>query len=147
MELSRRFLSIKTEAEKLDETASTADIDKASKDPLLSQYTDASLQTIESSQGFSYVEFAKTYPFANNIIIATTKTAAADFLAQTVIAQTPLMEVDLQRSFLFCIFGAIYLGAFQYAYQVQVRRYSTVFFLCCFLFDRNPRHSRGLTFD
>ena len=53
-------------------------------------------------------------------MIATTKTAAADLLAQTVIAQTPLTEVDLQRSFLFCLFGCIYLGAFQYLYQVQV---------------------------
>lgn len=53
-------------------------------------------------------------------MIATTKTAAADLLAQTVIAQMPLSEVDLQRSFLFCLFGCLYLGAFQYLYQVQV---------------------------
>lgn len=57
---------------------------------------------------------------ANNLMIATTKTAAADLLAQIVIAQTPLSEVDLQRSFLFCMFGCLYLGAFQYLYQVQV---------------------------
>ncbi len=30
------------------------------------------------------------------------------------------MELDLQRSLLFCLFGAIYLGGFQYLYQVQV---------------------------
>ena len=72
------------------------------------------------SESFSYGEFAKQYPFLNNIGIATTKTAAADLLAQTVIAQTPLMEVDLQRSFLFMVFGAVYLGGFQYLYQVQV---------------------------
>jgi hypothetical protein len=41
-------------------------------------------------------------------------------LAQTVIAGTPLGELDLQRSLLFCLFGAIYLGGFQYLYQVQV---------------------------
>lgn len=70
--------------------------------------------------GFSYVEFAKTYPFVNNVGIATVKTAAADLLAQTVIAGTPIDQVDLQRSLLFCLFGALYLGAFQYAYQVQV---------------------------
>ncbi|GAX20726.1 hypothetical protein FisN_7Hh036 [Fistulifera solaris] len=68
----------------------------------------------------SYVQFAQTYPFANNILIATTKTAAADFLAQVVIAQTPIAELDLQRSFLFCLFGALYLGGFQYLYQVQI---------------------------
>ena len=76
-----------------------------------------------SSYSFSYqyVEFAKDRPFVNNILIATAKTGLADFIAQTVIAQVPLMEVDLQRSFLFCIFGALYSGAFQYLYQVQVR--------------------------
>ncbi len=74
----------------------------------------------EVSTGFSYGNFAKQYPFANNIAIATAKTAAADLLAQTVIAQTPIMEIDIQRSFLFMVFGAVYLGGFQYLYQVQV---------------------------
>lgn len=74
----------------------------------------------DSSSGFSYGQFAKQYPFANNIGIATAKTAAADLLAQTVIAQTPIMEIDVQRSFLFMVFGAVYLGGFQYLYQVQV---------------------------
>ena len=69
---------------------------------------------------FSYVAFAQSYPFANNIMIATVKTAAADLLAQTVIAQTPLDAVDWQRSLLFCLFGATYLGGFQYLYQVQI---------------------------
>lgn len=68
----------------------------------------------------TYVAFAKQYPFANNIAIATAKTAAADLLAQTVISGTPLDAVDWQRNLLFCIFGAVYLGGFQYAYQVQV---------------------------
>lgn len=68
----------------------------------------------------SYVQFAQKYPFVNNMLIATTKTAAADLLAQTVIAQTPILEIDIQRSFLFCLFGAMYLGAFQYLYQVQI---------------------------
>jgi hypothetical protein len=116
---TKRFLSTKTEVKEEDSAVD------ASKEPLLAQYTDSSLnnlqKTDESSSVFSYVEFAKTYPFANNIMIASAKTAAADLLAQTVIAQTPLMDVDLQRSFLFCMFGAIYLGAFQYLYQVQVR--------------------------
>ena len=83
------------------------------------EQTASSLENLQTSS-FSYVEFAKANPFANNILIATTKTAAADLLAQTVIAQTPLAEVDIQRSLLFCMFGAFYLGAFQYLYQVQV---------------------------
>jgi len=74
----------------------------------------------DESNSFSYVQFAQTYPFVNNLMIATTKTAAADLLAQTFISHTPLMEVDVQRSLLFCLFGAIYLGAFQYLYQVQI---------------------------
>lgn len=78
------------------------------------------IKSTPDQRSLSYVEFAKTYPFVNNIGIATVKTAAADLLAQTVIAGTSLADVDLQRSFLFCLFGALYLGAFQYAYQVQV---------------------------
>ena len=84
----------------------------------LSEFSDAS--AVQTSQGFSYVEFAKEYPFVNNVGIATVKTAAADLLAQTVIGGTPLAEVDVQRSWLFCLFGALYLGSFQYFYQVQV---------------------------
>lgn len=68
----------------------------------------------------SYVQFAQTYPYANNLMIATAKTAAADLLAQTVIGGTPLLEIDVERSFLFCLFGCFYLGAFQYLYQVQI---------------------------
>jgi hypothetical protein len=70
--------------------------------------------------GFSYVDFAQQNPFLNNLMIATTKTAAADLLAQTVFGGTPLGEVDLQRSLLFCLFGCVYLGGFQYLYQVQI---------------------------
>jgi hypothetical protein len=74
----------------------------------------------DGESGFSYSQFARDRPFANNIMIATAKTAAADLLAQTVIAQTPLDAVDWQRSLLFMIFGAVYLGGFQYLYQVQI---------------------------
>ena len=71
-------------------------------------------------RGLSYGDFAMKYPFANNIAIATTKTALADLIAQVVIAQTPIAEIDYERSLLFCGFGAIYLGGFQYLYQVNV---------------------------
>mmetsp|Transcript_42300 Transcript_42300/g.92706 ORF Transcript_42300/g.92706 Transcript_42300/m.92706 type:complete len:269 (+) Transcript_42300:144-950(+) len=81
-----------------------------------------SIQSDVSSgiSSFSYASFAKTYPNANNVLIATLKTAAADLLAQTVIGGASLGEVDWQRSFLFCVFGALYLGIFQYWYQVNV---------------------------
>ena len=68
----------------------------------------------------AYVRFAKDYPFMNNFIIASLKTCAADVMAQTIIGHTPLSELDLQRSLLFCAFGGLYSGAFQYLYQVQV---------------------------
>lgn len=71
-------------------------------------------------QGFSYVAFAKTFPFANNIIIATAKTSAADLVTQMVIERKSLSEVDWKRNMVFCLFGAVYLGGFQYLYQVNV---------------------------
>lgn len=69
--------------------------------------------------GFSYVGFAKAYPFANNVLIATCKTSAADLVAQCAIERKPLSEVDWRRNMVFCLFGAVYLGAFQYWYQVR----------------------------
>ena len=72
------------------------------------------------TRDFSYGDFAMEYPFANNIAIATTKTALADLIAQVLIAHTPIAEIDYERSLLFCGFGAIYLGGFQYLYQVNI---------------------------
>ena len=81
---------------------------------------DDSLSYLWQSTSNAYVQFARDYPFVNNVAIASTKTAAADLLAQTVIGGTPLTEIDLARSFLFFIFGGIYSGGFQYLYQVQI---------------------------
>ena len=83
-------------------------------------YLGQSSMSDDPGNGFSYGEFAKEYPFANNIAIATAKTALADLIAQVVIAQTPIAEIDYERSLLFCGFGAIYLGGFQYLYQVNI---------------------------
>mmetsp|Transcript_36229 Transcript_36229/g.70821 ORF Transcript_36229/g.70821 Transcript_36229/m.70821 type:complete len:292 (-) Transcript_36229:157-1032(-) len=77
-------------------------------------------EEVAGGGGFSYGSFARDYPFANNILIATAKSGAADLLAQTVLQGTPLDSVDWTRSLLFCTFGAIYLGGFQYLYQVQI---------------------------
>lgn len=70
--------------------------------------------------GLSYGEFAKQYPFSNNLGIAATKTAAADLIAQVVIAQTPLANIEWDRTLLFFAFGALYSGGFQYLYQVNI---------------------------
>ena len=73
-----------------------------------------------TSWSYKYKEFAKTYPNVNNIAIATIKTGSADLLAQVVIGHTPIAEVDWDRSLLFCTFGALYSGGFQYWYQVNI---------------------------
>lgn len=69
---------------------------------------------------WSYGTFARAHPNANNIGIATVKTASADLLAQVAIAHTPVSDIDWERALLFCAFGATYLGAFQYWYQVNI---------------------------
>ena len=84
--------------------------------PLVKEETQS--ETEES--GFNYGDFAKKYPFSNNVAIASTKTAAADLIAQVVIAHTPIANIDYERSLLFFTFGAVYSGAFQYFYQVNI---------------------------
>ena len=81
---------------------------------------DDSLSYLLQTASNAYVQFAKENPFLNNMAIACTKTAAADILAQTVIGGTPLMDLDLQRTLLFFMFGGAYCGAFQWLYQVQI---------------------------
>jgi len=88
-------------------------------DPLADMQTEEASRDAEGA-GWSYGEFAKAYPNANNIGIATVKTASADLLAQLAIAHTPVGDLDWQRTLLFAVFGATYLGAFQYWYQVNV---------------------------
>ena len=70
--------------------------------------------------GNAYVRFAKTYPFANNVIIATLKTMAADMIAQMGVERKTLNEIDWKRQFVFMLFGALYLGGFQYWYQINI---------------------------
>ena len=68
--------------------------------------------------GGAYGDFARNRPAANGILIGGVKTAAADALAQV---STP-GDFDLKRNALFGAFGALYLGAFQYWYQVRIFR-------------------------
>jgi len=97
------------------------DLDLCTINESFCEATEDDLADSTQSIGFSYAQFAKDYPFANNIGIATLKTAAADLVAQIVVAQTPSLDtIDWQRSLLFCAFGAIYLGGFQYLYQVNI---------------------------
>lgn len=97
------------------------DLDLCTINESFCEATEDDLADSTQSIGFSYAQFAKDYPFANNIGIATLKTAAADLVAQIVVAQTPSLDtIDWQRSLLFCAFGAIYLGGFKYLYQVNI---------------------------
>ncbi|KAK1742543.1 Mpv17/PMP22 family protein [Skeletonema marinoi] len=101
----------------LDKAASNNEsTDKLLMDPLADMTTNAD----DAPSSWSYAEFAQTYPNVNNIGIATIKTASADLLAQVAIAHTPVSDIDWERAFLFCAFGAVYLGAFQYWYQVNI---------------------------
>jgi len=109
-----------SKADAASDDAGLGSLQKTSMDPSMLGEPPVVQAQGEAGAGFSYADFARNNPFANNIAIATTKTAAADLIAQTVIAGTPIGEVDLQRSLLFCAFGALYLGGFQYAYQVNV---------------------------
>lgn len=103
----------------LRERTSDAEAPTKLMDPL-SDMQESSAEPTTSAGGWSYGDFAKAYPNVNNIGIATIKTASADLLAQVAIAHTPVSDIDWQRAFLFCVFGATYLGAFQYWYQVNV---------------------------
>jgi hypothetical protein len=117
---------IQSDAEVEGSTATTASVTKTTTtspiiDPLPGTAVAINIdEELVPSESFSYGQFAKTYPFWNNVIIATFKTGAADFIAQTVIAQTPITELDVQRTFLFMMFGCIYSGGFQWFYQVNI---------------------------
>lgn len=113
-----RGASPRCSAPRLEQQAQTDDVTQGT---AASDFRGVVTPTAASeAQPSAYVAFAQQYPFANNVAIATVKTAAADLLAQTVISGTPLNAVDWERSLLFCLFGALYLGGFQYAYQVNV---------------------------
>eukprot|EP00985_Skeletonema_marinoi_P021728 scaffold13477_cov133-Skeletonema_marinoi.AAC.2 len=89
----------------LDKAASNNEsTDKLLMDPLADMTTDAD----DAPSSWSYAEFAQTYPNVNNIGIATIKTASADLLAQVAIAHTPVSDIDWERAFLFCAFGAVF---------------------------------------
>ena len=56
-----------------------------------------------SLSSMSYIGFAKAYPKTNNVIIATLKTGAADFVAQTVIEGKPVDKVRTRSACFPCV--------------------------------------------
>jgi hypothetical protein len=73
-----------------------------------------------NGNGWSHGRFAKEYPNAINLAIASVKTACADLVAQVAVSHTPVSEIDWARTLLFFVFGFSHMGAFQYWYQVNV---------------------------
>ncbi|GMH46496.1 hypothetical protein TrRE_jg6099, partial [Triparma retinervis] len=66
--------------------------------------------------------FAKSNPFAFQIIVATLKTSAADLLTQVVAEKKKIGEIDWKRNGVFVVFGTFYLGAFQWFIMVTKYR-------------------------
>jgi hypothetical protein len=76
----------------------------------------------EASAMSKITSFPKDHPFACQLIIATTKTSAADLIVQLVVEKKSLSEVDWKRNGLFIVFGFTYLGAFQWWLMVSKYR-------------------------
>jgi len=74
----------------------------------------------DAKSGRSYVAWARANPVANNLLIATVKTSAADLMAQVAVERKSWAEIDWKRNTVFCLFGFAYLGGFQYWYQVNI---------------------------
>mmetsp|Transcript_23090 Transcript_23090/g.54646 ORF Transcript_23090/g.54646 Transcript_23090/m.54646 type:complete len:278 (-) Transcript_23090:244-1077(-) len=64
----------------------------------------------------------KEQPFFFQLVVATAKTSAADFVCQVVAEGKQLSEIDWTRNGLFVVFGATYLGGFQYWLMVNKYR-------------------------
>jgi len=68
--------------------------------------------------------FAQSNPFAFQIGVSTVKTGAADMMTQCVVEGKGITEIDVKRNFVFIVFGAVYLGGFQWWIQVtQFRKW------------------------
>jgi hypothetical protein len=63
--------------------------------------------------------FAERHPFALQLGVATSKTAAADAMVQIVVEKKSLQEIDYRRNAIFVVFGFAYLGGFQYWLMVN----------------------------
>jgi hypothetical protein len=63
--------------------------------------------------------FTQQNPFASQLLVSISKTTAADLLIQTTVEKKRLDEIDLHRTAVFALFGATYLGGFQYWLMVN----------------------------
>lgn len=71
----------------------------------------------------SLLSFPKDHPFVFQLIVATTKTSAADLVVQVVTeGKTSFSEIDWRRNGIFVVFGFAYLGGFQWYLMVHKYR-------------------------
>ena len=103
-----------------DDFCMLEDIEVGCIDPLLDKDVPKDMSPETLSLTLSYIQFAKTYPNINNIGIATMKNILADLLAQVAFSHIPVLDVDWNRTLAFGLFGAMYSGAFQYWFQVNI---------------------------
>ena len=84
--------------------------------PIFKQSSQYSLPIIVSSKKAMSIatSFPKNHPFAFNLMLATSKTCAADIVVQTCVEQKPFKDIDWKRNGIFVVFGFVYLGGFQW---------------------------------
>lgn len=75
-----------------------------------------------SNNSGGLLSFPKNHPFVFQLLVATSKTMAADLIVQTVADGKPLRDVDWKRNGIFVVFGFVYLGGFQYWLMVNKYR-------------------------
>jgi hypothetical protein len=75
-----------------------------------------------ATKGSSGGSFVKENPFLFQLGVATTKTSAADLVAQVVGEKKSFSEIDWKRNGIFVVFGFAYLGCFQYYLMINKYR-------------------------
>lgn len=106
--------NVKASIDKLKVKAPTPQAPKAT--------TPAPSSLANSSSSGGIFSFPKDHPFAFQLMVATTKTMAADLLVQMVAEGKSLQEVDWKRNGIFVVFGFAYLGGFQWFLMVHKYR-------------------------
>jgi hypothetical protein len=75
-----------------------------------------------STPNKSVWSFPKDHPFAFQMMVATSKTMAADLMVQKVAEGKSWSEIDWKRNAIFVVFGFAYLGGFQWYLMVTKYR-------------------------
>ena len=89
------------------------------RDRILSRKFFVRRKSTTSSEKEKKQSILKRFPFASQLIFVTVKTAGTDFFVQTVVEKKAWTDIDVKRNIVFTLFGAIYLGAVQYAIYVE----------------------------